>query len=72
MGFRCAELISGDVGGGLPVSLVKCQIREQETPEEIAAIRAALIEGERSGYSERTVDEIREKARARQKMKKHG
>jgi len=54
------------------VSLVKCQIREQETPEEIAAIRAALIEGERSGYSERTVDEIREKARARQKMKKHG
>lgn len=34
------------------------QIREQETPAEIVAIRAALEEGERSGMSTRTPDEI--------------
>ncbi len=34
------------------------QIREQETPAEIAAIRAALIEGEKSGISDLTPDEI--------------
>ena len=33
------------------------QIREQETPAEIAAIRAALIEGEKSGKSRRTPDD---------------
>jgi antitoxin ParD1/3/4 len=34
------------------------QIREQETPAEIVAIRAALVEGENSGISARTPDEI--------------
>ena len=34
------------------------QIREQETPEEIKAILAALIEGEKSGISDLTPDEI--------------
>ena len=34
------------------------QIREQETPAEIIAIRAALVEGENSGKSTRTPDEI--------------
>ena len=34
------------------------QIREQETPAEIAAIRAALILGEKSGISDLTPDEI--------------
>jgi len=34
------------------------QIREQEGPAEIAAIRAALIEGEKSGISDLTPDEI--------------
>ena len=38
------------------------QVRENETPEEIAAIRAALIEAKESvkqnGYSTRTVEEI--------------
>ena len=42
------------------------QILELETPEEIAAIRAALIEAEesvkREGYSKLTIDEIWEKA----------
>ena len=41
------------------------QLREQETGAEIEAIRAALIEGERSGFSERSVDEIWEDARRR-------
>ncbi|PSJ15797.1 type II toxin-antitoxin system ParD family antitoxin [Nitrosomonas supralitoralis] len=43
------------------------QIREQETPEEIAAIRAALIKGEQSGFSNRSVEEIWEEARFRHK-----
>ena len=34
------------------------QIKEQETPAEIAAIRAALMEGEKSGISDLTPDEI--------------
>ena len=45
------------------------QIREQETPEEIEAIRAALIEGEKSGFSDRSVDEIWQEARQRHKVK---
>ena len=34
------------------------KIREQETPKEIKAIRAALIKGEQSGISDLTPDEI--------------
>ncbi len=34
------------------------QIREQETQTDIEAIRSALIEGEQSGFSNRTPDEI--------------
>lgn len=34
------------------------QIREQETPAEIAAIRAALIAGEKNGISDLTPGEI--------------
>lgn len=45
------------------------QIREQETPAEIEAIRKALIEGEQSGFSDRSVDEIWEEARQRHKSK---
>jgi antitoxin ParD1/3/4 len=41
------------------------QMREQETPAQIEAIRAALIEGEQSGFSDRSVDEIWEDARRR-------
>ncbi len=47
------------------------QLRDQETPAEIEAIRAALIEGEESGFSERSVDEIWEDARQRHRAK-HG
>ncbi len=45
------------------------QLREQETPAEIEAIRAALIEGEESGFSDRSVDEIWEDARQRHRAK---
>ena len=45
------------------------QLREQETPAEIEAIRKALIEGEESGFSDRTVDEIWEQARKRHRSK---
>jgi antitoxin ParD1/3/4 len=41
------------------------QLREQETPAQIEAIRAALIEGEQSGFTDRSVDEIWEDARRR-------
>jgi len=47
------------------------QLRDQETPAEIEAIRAALIEGEESGFSDRSVDEIWEEARQRHRAK-HG
>jgi len=45
------------------------QTSELETPEEIAAIRAALIEGEKSGFSDRSVNEIWEEARRRRKAR---
>lgn len=41
------------------------QERQLESPAEIAALRAALIEGEQSGIGERSVDEIWADARAR-------
>jgi antitoxin ParD1/3/4 len=47
------------------------QLRDQETPAEIEAIRAALIEGEESGFSDRSVDEIWEDARQRHRAE-HG
>lgn len=46
------------------------QLRDQETPAEIEAIRAALIEGEESGFSDRSVDEIWEDARQRHRAKR--
>lgn len=45
------------------------QIREEETPAEIEAIRAALIEGEKSGFTDRSVDEIWKEARERHRAK---
>ena len=47
------------------------QLREKETPAEIEAIRAALIQGEQSGFSDRSVDEIWEDARQRHRSE-HG
>jgi antitoxin ParD1/3/4 len=45
------------------------QLRDQETPAEIEAIRAALIEGEEGGFSDLTVDEIWKEARRRHREK---
>jgi len=45
------------------------QMNEQETPAEIAAIRAALIAGEKSGFTNNSVDEIWEEARIRSRLK---
>lgn len=46
------------------------QMREQESQSEIEAIRAALIEGEQSGFSKRSVDEIWEDARQRHRAQR--
>ena len=45
------------------------QIREQESHSEINAIRKALIEGEQSGFSNRSLDEIWKEARQAHKTK---
>lgn len=39
------------------------QLQQQETPDEIAAIRAKLLEAEKSGFTSQSVDEIWENAR---------
>ena len=49
--------------------ILERQIQEQETPEQIAEIRKALIEGERSGFSDRSVHEVIKEARARRDAK---
>ena len=45
------------------------QIREEETADEIELIRAALVEGEKSGLSDRSIDEIWKEARKRHRLK---
>jgi antitoxin ParD1/3/4 len=65
-----AKIISGDFGNESEVfrDLIReRQAKEQESPEEIKAIRKALIEGEKSGCSEKTIDEIWNEARQQQK-----
>jgi antitoxin ParD1/3/4 len=46
------------------------QLRETATPAEIEAIRAALIKGEQSGFSDRSVDQIWEDARQRHRSQR--
>ena len=46
------------------------QLQRNETPEEVAVIRAALIEGEQSSVSDPSVDEVIEEARARRSAEK--
>lgn len=63
-----AQIQSGNYGNESEVvrELIReRQLREQESTAEIETIRAALIEGERSGFSDRTVDEIWDEARQR-------
>jgi len=71
-GWIKAQIESGHFGNESEVvrELIReRQIREQETPAEIAAIRAALIEGEQGGFSDRSVDEIWKEARQRHRAK---
>ena len=49
--------------------ILERQIQEQETPEQIAEIRKALIEGERSGFIDQSVHEVIKEARARRDAK---
>lgn len=56
-----AQIQSGHFGNESEVvrePIRERQFREQETQTEIEAIRSALIEGEQSGFSKRTPDEI--------------
>ena len=65
-----AQITSGHYGNESEVvrELIReRQIREQESSEEIKAIRAALIVGEKSGFTDLGVDEIWQEARARLK-----
>lgn len=39
------------------------QMQQRETPDEIGAIRAKLLEAERSGFTDQTVEQIWESAR---------
>lgn len=61
-GWIKAQIATGHFGNESEVvrELIReRQIREQETPAQIEAIRKALIEGEQSGISDRTPDDIR-------------
>ena len=72
-GWIKAQIATGHFGNESEVvrELIReRQIREQETPAEIQAIRKALIEGEQSGFSNRSVDEIWEEARNRHRAKR--
>lgn len=63
-----AQITSGHYGNESEVirELIReRQTREHETPAEIDAIRDALLDGEQSGCSDRSVDEIWELARQR-------
>jgi len=65
-----AQITSGHFGNESEVvrELIReRQLREEETPEQIEAIRSALIEGEKSGVSKKSVDEIWSEVRARRK-----
>ena len=68
-----AQIASGHFGNESEVvrELIReRQMREQETSDEIEAIRAALIEGEQSGPGKKSVDEIWQEARKRRKAKR--
>ncbi len=61
-----AQIASGNFGNESEVlrDLIReRQAKEQETPAEIQAIKSALIEGEKSGFSEKSIDEIWDDAR---------
>jgi antitoxin ParD1/3/4 len=65
-GWIKAQLASGRFGNESEVvrDLIReRQMREEETPEQIKAIRSKLIEAEKSGFSDQTIDQIWAEAR---------
>lgn len=61
-----AQITSGNFGNDSEVfrDLIReRQAKEQESHAEIQAIRSALIEGEKSGFSEKSIDEIWDEVR---------
>ncbi|MDH5427973.1 MAG: type II toxin-antitoxin system ParD family antitoxin [Nitrospirota bacterium] len=68
-----AQIASGHFGNESEVvrELIReRQIRQEETPEEMEAIRAKLIQAEKSGFSKKSVDEIWGEARKRRMAKR--
>ena len=49
--------------------ILERQAQERETPAGVEAIRKALIDGEQSGFTDNTVDEIWAEARKRNRAK---
>lgn len=67
-----AQLESGHFGNESEVirELIReRQMKEQESAAEIDAIRKALIEGEQSGFSNQSINDIWEESRAKNKTK---
>ena len=63
-----AEIAAGNYA--TDSELIREALREKKNrTAELEAIRAALIEGEKSGFSDRSVDEIWEEARQRLKTR---
>lgn len=65
-----SQIASGNFGNESEVirELIReRQMREQETTDEIKAIRKKLIEAEKSGFTESSIDEIWEEARQQHK-----
>ncbi len=61
-----SQMTSGDFGNESKVIrdlTQEHQAKEQETPEDTQAIRKALLEGEKSGFSDKSIDDIWDKAR---------
>lgn len=61
-----AQIASGHYGNESEIirELIReRQLQQQESPQEIAAIRAKLLDAERSGFTDQTVDQIWESAR---------
>jgi antitoxin ParD1/3/4 len=65
-GWMKAQIATGHYGNESEVirELIReRQMQQQETREEIAAIRAKLIEAEKSGFTDQSVDQIWKLAR---------
>lgn len=65
-GWMKAQIVTGHYGNESEVirELIReRQMQQQETRDDIAAIRAKLIEAEKSGFTDQSVDQIWKRAR---------